>query len=131
VLRSRRPRGASTISGLRVYGSDAIRWRLGDYGRTARALGRFNGAHITGRRLPVAAWLSRQWLRSWLAEGAAAGLAIDADVGGNSESATKPERPSWTDAQSDRRYRHDGRGVRASPSSFSCSVPRRGVSKRP
>jgi hypothetical protein len=57
---------------LEDLGSDAIRWRLDDYGEAARALGRFNGAYLTGRALPVAGWLSRQWLRSWLAEGAAA-----------------------------------------------------------
>ena len=49
-----------------------MRWRLDDYGKAARALGRFNGAYLTGRSLPMAGWLSRQWLRSWLAEGAAA-----------------------------------------------------------
>jgi hypothetical protein len=52
--------------------TDAIRWRLDDYGKAARSLGRFNGAYLAGRSLPVAGWLSRQWLRSWLAEGAAA-----------------------------------------------------------
>ena len=57
---------------LEDLGSDAIRWRLDDFGRAARALGRFNGAYLTGRSLPVAGWLGRQWLRSWLAEGAAA-----------------------------------------------------------
>jgi hypothetical protein len=57
---------------LEDLGSDTMRWRLEDYGRAARALGRFNGAYLTGRPLPVAGWLSRQWLRSWLAEGAAA-----------------------------------------------------------
>jgi hypothetical protein len=57
---------------LEDLGTDAMRWRLDDYGRAARALGRFNGAYLAGRSLPVAGWLSRQWLRSWLAEGAAA-----------------------------------------------------------
>ena len=57
---------------LEDLGSDAIRWRLDDYGMAARSLGRFNGAYLTGRSLPVAGWLSRQWLRSWLIEGAAA-----------------------------------------------------------
>jgi hypothetical protein len=57
---------------LEDLGSDAIRWRLDDYGKAARSLGRFNGAYLTERSLPVAGWLSRQWLRSWLAEGAAA-----------------------------------------------------------
>jgi hypothetical protein len=57
---------------LEDLGSDAIRWRLDDYGKAARALGRFNGAYLIGRSLPVAGWLSQQWLRSWLAEGAGA-----------------------------------------------------------
>ena len=57
---------------LEDLGSDAIRWRLDDYERAARALGRFNGAYLSGRSLPVAGWLGRRWLRSWLAEGAAA-----------------------------------------------------------
>jgi hypothetical protein len=57
---------------LEDLGSDVMRWRLEDYGTAARALGRFNGAYLTRRSLPVAGWLSRQWLRSWLAEGAAA-----------------------------------------------------------
>jgi hypothetical protein len=50
---------------LEDLGSDAIRWRLDDYGKAARALGRFNGAYLIGRSLPVAGWLSQQWLRSW------------------------------------------------------------------
>jgi hypothetical protein len=37
---------------LEDLGSDAIRWRLDDYGEAARALGRFNGAYLTGRSLP-------------------------------------------------------------------------------
>jgi hypothetical protein len=57
---------------LEDLGSDAMRWRLDDYGQAARALGRFNGAYLTGRSLPVVGWLSQQWLRSWLAEGSAA-----------------------------------------------------------
>jgi hypothetical protein len=57
---------------LEDLGSDAIHWRLDDYAKAARALGRFNGAYLTERALPVAGWLSREWLRSWLAEGAAA-----------------------------------------------------------
>jgi hypothetical protein len=57
---------------LEDLGSDAMRWRLEDYGKAARALGRFNGAYLSRRSLPMARWLSRQWLRSWLAEGAAA-----------------------------------------------------------
>jgi hypothetical protein len=57
---------------LEDLGTDAIRLRLDDYGKAARSLGRFNGAYPTGRSLAMTGWLSRQWLRSWLAEGAAA-----------------------------------------------------------
>ena len=35
---------------LEDLGSDAIRRRLDDYGIVARALGRFNGAYLTGAR---------------------------------------------------------------------------------
>jgi hypothetical protein len=45
---------------------------LSDYAQAARQLGRFNGAYLKERALPAADWLSRNWLRSWLAEGAAA-----------------------------------------------------------
>ena len=57
---------------LEDLGTDAVRWRLDDYRKAAQSLGRFNGAYLTGRSLPEVGWLSRQWLRSWLAEGAAA-----------------------------------------------------------
>lgn len=47
-------------------------WTLDDYATAARELGRFNGAYLTGHPIPDAPWLSRDWLRSWLDEGAAA-----------------------------------------------------------
>jgi hypothetical protein len=47
-------------------------WTLGDYAHAARQLGRFNGAYLHERPLPTTAWLSHDWLRSWLAEGAPA-----------------------------------------------------------
>lgn len=57
---------------LEDLGSDDAPWSLSDYARAARQLGRFNGAYLEQRPVPSVAWLSRDWLRSWLAEGAAA-----------------------------------------------------------
>ena len=57
----------------------ASRWTLADYARVAHDLGRFNGAYLAGRPLPRQPWLSRHWLHSWLAEGADAVAALDAD----------------------------------------------------
>jgi len=57
---------------LEDLGRDDAPWTLGDYTHAARQLGRFNGAYLHERPLPTAEWLSRDWLRSWLAEGAAA-----------------------------------------------------------
>lgn len=37
------------------------KWRLDDYHDVAKRLGRFNGAYLTGKPLPVQAWLSRDW----------------------------------------------------------------------
>jgi hypothetical protein len=57
---------------LEDLGSDDAPWSLADYAHAARQLGRFNGAYLEQRPLPSIAWLSRDWLRAWLAEGAAA-----------------------------------------------------------
>ena len=57
---------------LEDLGPDDVPWGLRDYAYAARQLGRFNAAYLTERQLPAAEWLSRDWLRSWLAEGAAA-----------------------------------------------------------
>jgi hypothetical protein len=57
---------------LQDLGSDDEPWNLNDYAHAARLLGRFNGAYLCERPLPTIGWLSRDWLRSWLAEGAAA-----------------------------------------------------------
>ena len=61
---------------LQDLGRDDTAWTLGDYALAARQLGRFNGAYLVSHSLPVAPWLSRHWLRSWLAEGAAAVEAV-------------------------------------------------------
>jgi Phosphotransferase enzyme family len=57
---------------LEDLGSDDAPWSLSDYAHAARQLGRFNGAYLEERPVPSVEWLSRDWLRSWLAEGAAA-----------------------------------------------------------
>lgn len=57
---------------LADLGRDDAAWSLSDYAHAARHLGRFNGAYLEQLPLPAAEWLSRDWLRSWLAEGAAA-----------------------------------------------------------
>jgi hypothetical protein len=57
---------------LEDLGGDDPPWSLADYAHAARLLGRFNGAYLRGRPVPATGWLSRDWLRSWLAEGAAA-----------------------------------------------------------
>jgi hypothetical protein len=57
---------------LEDLGNNDAAWSLGDYAHAARELGRFNGAYLQERPLPADDWLSRDWLRSWLAEGAAA-----------------------------------------------------------
>ena len=57
---------------LEDLGSDDAPWSLSDYAHAARQLGRFNGAYLEQRPVPSVEWLSRDWLRSWLAEGAAA-----------------------------------------------------------
>jgi hypothetical protein len=65
-------RGARHYLWLEDLGAAEMAWTLSDYARAARQLGNFNGAYLVGRPLPVAAWLSCDWLRLWLAEGAAA-----------------------------------------------------------
>jgi Phosphotransferase enzyme family len=57
---------------LEDLGPDETVWTVSDYGHAARRLGCFNGAYLAGRSLPAEGWLSDDWLRSWLAEGAAA-----------------------------------------------------------
>lgn len=42
-------------------------WPLARYVQVARELGRFNGAFLGARSLPVQPWLVHGWLRSWVA----------------------------------------------------------------
>lgn len=50
-----------------IMNSASGSWSLAEYGLAARHLGRFNGAYAAGHPLPVLPWLSRGWLRGWLA----------------------------------------------------------------
>jgi hypothetical protein len=61
---------------LEDLGRQEVRWSLETYARAARCLGRFNGAYLAGARMPQHPWLSRDWLRQWLAETAAAVAAL-------------------------------------------------------
>lgn len=69
---ARGQRGGRQYLWLEDLGAAENAWTLSDYARAARQLGRFNGEYLRDRPLPVADWLSCDWLRSWLAEGAAA-----------------------------------------------------------
>lgn len=42
-------------------------WSAERYALAARHLGRFNGAYLAGHPLPSASWLSKDWLRGWVA----------------------------------------------------------------
>jgi hypothetical protein len=47
------------------------RWPPQRYGLAARHMGQFNGAYLAGRPLPTHDWLSRKWLRGFIAPYAA------------------------------------------------------------
>jgi hypothetical protein len=57
---------------LEDLGHQEVRWTLDTYAHAARCLGRFNGAYLAGVPIPEHPWLSRDWLRQWLAETAVA-----------------------------------------------------------
>jgi hypothetical protein len=63
---------------LEDIGSHDESWTLERHALAARCLGRFNGAYLTGVAIPQVPWLSRHWLRGWLAETAAAVDALPA-----------------------------------------------------
>ena len=50
-----------------VLDPTSSRWSLTEYGLVARHLGYFNGAYLTGHEIPSFPWLSRNWMRGWLA----------------------------------------------------------------
>jgi hypothetical protein len=41
-------------------------WPIEQYGRTARQLGQFNGAYLTGQSIPTETWIPRNWLRMYV-----------------------------------------------------------------
>lgn len=43
------------------------KWTLKDYGLVARHLGQFNGSYLAGAALPTKPWISRGWLRNFVA----------------------------------------------------------------
>jgi hypothetical protein len=43
------------------------KWSLEDFGFVARQLGQFNGRYLTGTPLPTQPWISKGWLRSYVA----------------------------------------------------------------
>jgi hypothetical protein len=51
-----------------LRGSPAVTWPVERYGIAARQLGRAQGEFITNRPLPTYRWLSRGWLRAYLAQ---------------------------------------------------------------
>jgi hypothetical protein len=61
---------------LEDLGRQEVRWTLETYARAARCLGRFNGAYLADVPIREHPWLSRDWLRQWLAETAAAVAAL-------------------------------------------------------
>ncbi len=51
-----------------LAGDPAPAWPLARYGAAARDLGHAQGAYVVGGHLPAEPWLSRGWLRSYLAQ---------------------------------------------------------------
>jgi len=49
-------------------GASAAAWPIERYGAAARHLGETQGSYLVSRPLPTDAWLSRGWLRSYLAQ---------------------------------------------------------------
>jgi hypothetical protein len=45
-------------------------WPFAYYHTAARCLGQFNGAYLTGKLIPEAEWIPRQWLRTYIEEAA-------------------------------------------------------------
>jgi hypothetical protein len=63
---------------LEDLGSLDEAWSVDTHAWAARCLGRFNGAYLTGVPIPELPWLSREWLRGWLAETTTAVRALPA-----------------------------------------------------
>jgi hypothetical protein len=61
------PRGAFWLWLEDVTDAIGPRWPMEHYGVVARHLGQFNGAYLMGHPIPAYSWLSRGWLRGWMA----------------------------------------------------------------
>ena len=55
---------------LEDLGSQDAAWTIERHACAARCLGRFNAAYLAEATIPDLPWLSRRWLRGWLAESA-------------------------------------------------------------
>ncbi|HEV8671704.1 MAG TPA: hypothetical protein VGS01_13330 [Candidatus Limnocylindria bacterium] len=58
---------------------ETVAWDTARYALAARHLGRFNGMYLAGRPTPDYPWLSRNWLRDWVAYFTRTGGALLAD----------------------------------------------------
>lgn len=67
-------------------------WPPDRYAVVARHLGQFNGAYLAGHPLPEAPWLSRNWLRHWVA---AAGPSVTALSGAAGHPLVGQVYPPW------------------------------------
>ncbi|HKH03734.1 MAG TPA: hypothetical protein VKA65_01120 [Acidimicrobiales bacterium] len=63
-----RPDGTVALWLDDVAGTPATAWPLERYGVAARHLGEAQGAFVAGRPLPADGWLSRDWLRAYVAQ---------------------------------------------------------------
>jgi len=63
---------------LEDLGTQDEPWTIDDYAWAARRLGRFNGAYLSRLKIPQRPWLSRDWLRGWLAATAESVAALPA-----------------------------------------------------
>lgn len=67
LLAADRPAGGTMLWLADARGLPGSRWSVDDLGRAARALGRGQGSYLAGRPLPDAPWLSRRFLRQYVA----------------------------------------------------------------
>jgi hypothetical protein len=65
-------RGGQDWLWLEEVADDGGPWPLSRYRLAARHLGQLSGTYLAERPLPTEPWLSRRWLRSWVAEAAPA-----------------------------------------------------------
>lgn len=67
-LAAPRPDGSVALWLEDLRGAPGPTWPIARYGLAARQLGRAQGEFVAGRRLPDDGWLSRGWLRAYLAQ---------------------------------------------------------------